>query len=219
MDGGQDAARRRALRQRLSSPDDQRPLDSHSGVGRAARITGTGARRDYEWPGSPATTSRSRRRARLRRAGLQHQQHGTGPGDHGGGRRGRRPGDHPGQPRRALLRQRHRAEAPDRRAGGDLSAHPDLHAPGPRQQRGHLRHRDPVRLHLRDDGRLAEGRRQDARPTTTTTSRVTSSVVDMAHWVGVSVEGELGVLGTSRPAWARRKTATASRASSATTSC
>ena len=38
---------------------------------------------------------------------------------------------------------------------------PDLRAPRPRQRPGDLRHRDPGRLHLGDDGRLAEGRRQD----------------------------------------------------------
>ena len=40
------------------------------------------------------------------------------------------------------------------------------HGNGPR----HLHDRDPGRLHLGDDGRLAEGRRQDARPTGTTMS-------------------------------------------------
>ena len=39
---------------------------------------------------------------------------------------------------------------------------PDRHAPGSRQQPGDLRQRDRERLHERDDGRLAEGRRQDA---------------------------------------------------------
>ena len=48
---------------------------------------------------------------------------------------------------------------------------PDRHAPGPRQQPGHVQERDRQRLHLRDDGRLAQGRRQDARPTSSTTSR------------------------------------------------
>ena len=48
---------------------------------------------------------------------------------------------------------------------------PDRHAPGPRQQRGHLQVRHRAGLHLRDDGRLADGGRQDARAATSTTSR------------------------------------------------
>ena len=55
--------------------------------------------------------------------------------------------------------------------------------------------RDRAGLHQRDDGRLAAGRRQDARRTSTTTSQVTREVVEHAHAVGVTVEGELGTLG------------------------
>ena len=72
------------------------------------------------------------------------------------------PGHHPGQPRRAPVRQRSDAGEDDRRPGRHLPVDPDLHAPGPRQRRSHLRHRHPARLHQRDDGRLAGGRRQDA---------------------------------------------------------
>ena len=48
---------------------------------------------------------------------------------------------------------------------------------------------------------------------------VTKTVTDMSHLGGISVEGELGVLGSWRPAWAKRRTAMVPRASSATTSC
>ena len=76
--------------------------------------------------------------------------------------RPRRAGHHPGHPRRPLLCQRHHAGQDDRRAGGDVSANPALHAPGPRQRRSHLPDRHPARLHIGDDGRLADGGRQDA---------------------------------------------------------
>ncbi len=156
----------------------------------------------------------SRGGARLCAAGLQHQQHGTGPGDHGGGRGRRLPGDHPGLARRAVLRQRHHAGPADRRPGRDLSQHPGVHAPGPRQRPGDLRHRDPVRLHLGDDGRLAEGGRQDPRRPTTTTSR---SPARWSRWptpAACRSRANWACLGRSRPAWARRRTATASRACS-----
>jgi hypothetical protein len=78
--------------------------------------------------------------------------------------------------------------------------------------------RDPGRLHLGDDGRLAE--RPTARPRRLGLQRRRhQAVTDMAHLGGISVEGELGVLGSLETAKARRKTATASRASCRTTSC
>ena len=49
---------------------------------------------------------------------------------------------------------------------------------------------------LGDDGRFADGGRQDPRPLTTTCVDVTRKVVAMAHKVGVTVEGELGCLGS-----------------------
>ena len=74
-------------------------------------------------------------------------------------------------------------------------ADPALHAPGPRQQRSDLPDRDPARLHLGDDGRLAEA---DAKTPASYDYNVaiTERVARMAHWVGASVEGELGVLGS-----------------------
>ena len=48
---------------------------------------------------------------------------------------------------------------------------------------------------------------------------VTAKVAEMAHGVGVSVEGELGCLGRSKAARARRRTATAPRACCPATSC
>ena len=74
----------------------------------------------------------------------------------------RRAGHHPGLARRPLLRQRRHAQAHDGRGHRDLSADPGLRASRPRQRARHLHDRDPGRLHLGDDGRLAEGRRQDA---------------------------------------------------------
>ena len=74
----------------------------------------------------------------------------------------RRAGDPAGEPRRALLRQRHHARQDGGGGRAALPEHPDLPAPGPRQRRGHLPDRDPARLHLGDDGRLAPGRREDA---------------------------------------------------------
>ena len=110
-----------------------------------------------------ASTARSRGRARLRRAGLQHQQHGAGAGHHGGRLRARRARHHPGLARRALLRQRRHAQAHDGRGHRNLSADSGLRASRPRQRARHLHDRDPGRLHLGHDGRLAEGRRQDPR--------------------------------------------------------
>ena len=55
-----------------------------------------------------------------------------------------------------------------------------------------VRHRDG--LHQRDDGRLADGRRQNAIEFEYNV-RVTREVVEMAHAKGVTVEGELGTLG------------------------
>ena len=81
-----------------------------------------------------------------------------------------------------------------------------------------LHDRDPGRLHLGDDGRFAEGGRQDpgrlglqrrrhpARSSRWRISAASRSRASSACWV------------RSRPAWARRRTATAPRASSATTS-
>ena len=72
-------------------------------------------------PHHPSPVSRPCRRAWLRRAGVQHQQYGTGPRHHGGGQGLRRAGHHPGVARRPLLCQRYHAGQDDRRAGGDLS--------------------------------------------------------------------------------------------------
>ena len=151
---------------------------------------------------------------RLRRARLQHQQYGAGAGHHGGGRRHRRARHHPGLARRALLRQRHHAQAHDGCGHRDLSAHPGLRASRPRQRARHLHDRDPGRLHLGDDGRLAQGRRQDARPTGTTMS---ASPGPSPRWpISAASRSKANSACSARwkPARARRKTATASRASS-----
>ena len=82
-----------------------------------------------------------------------------------------------------------------------LPGDPDLPAPGPRQRRGDLPLGDPARLHQRDDGRLARGRRQDAGLLRLQCRRSPRRVAEMAHAVGASVEGELGVprLARDRP--------------------
>ncbi|SCM70264.1 hypothetical protein KL86PLE_10091 [uncultured Pleomorphomonas sp.] len=111
--------------------------------------------------GFTAAAARSCRRTRLRHAGLQHQQHGADAVRHGRGQGDRQPGDHAGQPRRPRVRQRHRAQPPDQGGHRALSRHPGLHAPGPRQLRGHLPFGHHQRLLVGNDGRLAQGRRQD----------------------------------------------------------
>ncbi|CAA9262001.1 MAG: Fructose-bisphosphate aldolase class II, partial [uncultured Acetobacteraceae bacterium] len=111
----------------------------------------------------PAPVAGPRRRARLRRAGLQHQQHGAAPRHHGGCGAHRRAGDPPGEPRRARLRRRPHAPPHGGGGGGDASGHPRVPPSRPRGPARHLPVRHPARLHQRDDGRLARGRRQDAR--------------------------------------------------------
>ena len=97
-------------------------------------------------------------------------------------------------------------------------AHPDLPAPGPRQRRSHLPLRHPARLHLGDDGRLAEGRRQDA-------ADYDYNVDDHGRvptWPTGSAprsKASSACSARSSTAAARRRTATAPKASSATTSC
>ena len=80
---------------------------------------------------------------------------------------------------------------------------PDRSAPGSREQPGDLQVGDRDGIYQCDDGRLADGRRQDAVELSSTTSSVTREVVEMAHERGVTVEGELGTLGRHR-GWARR---------------
>ncbi len=55
---------------------------------------------------------------------------------------------------------------------------------------------DAPRLLQRDDGRLAARPTASRSPATTTTSASRSKVVEMAHAIGVTVEGELGCLGS-----------------------
>ena len=137
---------------------------------------------------------------------------------HGGGEGRRRAGDHAGLARRTPICQRHHAGQDDGCGGRDLSAHPDLRASGPRQQRIDLPHRHPARLHLGDDGRLAQGRRQDA-------GRL---CLQCRHHPPRHRHGPLGAASRSRAssacsarsraARARRRTATAPRARCRTTS-
>ena len=129
-------------------------------------------------------------------AGFQRQQPGAGAGHHGRRRCSRRPGDHAGLGRRPQICRRSLPAPPDRRRRRSLSAHPGRHAPGPRPVAGGLHGRDPLGLHLGDDGRLAGSRRQDGRLATSTTSTCRKEVVKFSHAIGVTVEAELGVLGS-----------------------
>jgi fructose/tagatose bisphosphate aldolase len=77
---------------------------------------------------------------------------------------------------------------------------------------------DPLGLHQRDDGRLAD---EDGKTPASYEYNVdiTRRVCEMSHAVGVSVEGELGCLGSLETGDAGKKTASVPRASSATTRC
>ena len=91
VDGRQTAARRRSFESALDS--------AGSGVA-ALNVENTTDGSHYV-----ASTARPRGGTRLRRAGLQHQQHGAGARDHGCRLQPRCPGHHPGLARCALLRQ------------------------------------------------------------------------------------------------------------------
>ena len=101
---------------------------------------------------------------------------------HGSGRRDRQSGDHagvrPGARKyagEAFLR--HLIQA----AIESYPAHSGRHAPGPRAVARRLHGGHPLRLLERDDGRLAEGGRQDAVADYDYNVDVTRKVVDMAH--------------------------------------
>ena len=112
--------------------------------------------------GVDAAASRRGGGRRVRRWGVQRQQHGADPGDHGGRARDLLAGDHPGVAGRALVHQRPLPLPPDGGGGRALSRDPGRAPPGPRQLAGDLHLGDRAGLHERDDGRLAPGRRQDA---------------------------------------------------------
>ena len=159
-----------------------------------------------------APVARPRGRARLRRAGVQHQQHGAGAGDRRGGERARSAGHHPGLARRARLRQRRDAAPHDGRADRNVSADSDLRASRPRQRPGHLRHRDPGQLHLGDDGRLAEERRQDAGRLDLQRRRHQAGRPTSPISAASRSRANSACSARSRPARATRRTATAPRA-------
>ena len=83
----------------------------------------------------------------------------------------RQPGDPAGLGRRAQVRRRAVPAPPGAGGGRGVPGHPDracTRTTAPRPAVCMQRH--PLRLHQRDDGRLAAGGRQDARRATTTTS-------------------------------------------------
>ena len=119
------------------------------------RATGDAARLD-------ATAPRRGLTGRLRRRGVQRQQHGADPGDHGGRARHLLAGDHPGLARCARLHERPVPLAPDAGRRRAVPGDPGRAPPRSRQRAGDVHLGDRPRLHERDDGRVARGRRQDA---------------------------------------------------------
>ena len=160
-----------------------------------------------------------RGRARLRRAGLQREQHGADPGDHAGRAGDRQPGDPAGLGRRAQIRGR-ALPAPHGPGGGrDAPRHPDRAAPGPRREPAGLPAVDPLRLHQRDDGRLAAGRRQDAGELRLQRRRDARGRGDGARGGRVG-RRRAGLPGFARDRpWPARRTACGAEGSSRTTSC
>ena len=96
---------------------------------------------------------------------------------------------------------------------------PIVDAPGPRQQPGHLQERDRERLHVRDDGRLAQGRRQDAGRLRLQRRRHQGSRASWPTPRASPSKANSAASARSNRAKAKRKTATAPKASSRTTSC
>ena len=143
-----------------------------------------------------ATTAGPRGRERLRPSRLQREQPRAGAGDHGGGRRDRQPGDHAGLGRRAEVRRRDLPQVPDR--GGrrrptrstPVAMHQD-HGQSPAVCEGAIKIGfSSVMMDgsLEADGKTIASYEYNV--------NVTKQVVDMAHRLGVSVEGELGCLGS-----------------------
>ena len=73
---------------------------------------------------------------------------------------------------------------------------PVVHASGPRRRARRVPALHPVGLHLRDDGRLADGGRQDALQLRLQRRRHPQRGATWRMRCGVSVEGELGCLGS-----------------------
>ena len=128
-------------------------------------------------------------------------------------RRTRRAGDRAGEPRRALLCRRHHAAAHDDRRRRELypqiplCMHQD-HGNSPATclsaiQQGFTS--------VMMDGSLKEDAKTPGR-LRIQCRRSPQTVVELAHAVGVSVEGEIGCWARSRPGTARPRTATAPRA-------
>jgi phosphoglycerate kinase len=131
----------------------------------------------------------------LRRAGLQHQQHGAGPGDHGGGRRGRRAGHHPGfsaarAPTPTTSCWKHLIDALTEIYPHIPSACTRTTATSPATCATAIQYGFTS---VMMDGSLMADAKTPATTTTTSTSPATWSTWPTG---GVSVEGELGVLGS-----------------------
>ena len=94
-----------------------------------------------------------------------------------------------------------------------VSRDPDRHAPGPRQQPGHVQERDRKRLHVGDDGRLAQGRRQDAGRLRLQRARHQAKCASWPMPRAFPSKASWAASARSNRATAKRKTATAPKAS------
>jgi nitroreductase len=106
------------------------------------------------------------------------------------------PGHHAGLGRRPQIRRRSLPAPPDPGRARSLSAHPGRHAPGPRPEPGDLH--GAIRSGFSSvmmDGSLGS-RRQDHRVLRIQRRRHAQKWSKFSHAIGVSVEAELGVLGS-----------------------
>ncbi len=104
-------------------------------------------------------------------------------------------------------------------AGTDVSGNSALHPSGPWRARRHLPLGHPERFYLGDDGRLAQGGRQDPRPITTIMSPSPPKSRASPIWSALRSRANWAASARWKPAMARPRTATASRASSTAPAC
>ncbi len=160
-----------------------------------------------------APGSRPRRRARLRRARVQRQQPRADPRDHGGGAGDPVAGDPAGLGRRPQVRGR-TVPAPHGAGGGrGAPGHPGRAAPGPRRIAGRVPAVDPLRLHQRDDGRLAARKTPRPRRATTTTSRSRARCASSRTRSACRSRASSAAWARWKPARPARRTAPAPKAS------
>ena len=126
---------------------------------------------------------------------FNRKQPGTSPGHHGSCRRNGQPGDHAGVGRCAQICWRGIPPSPHRRGNRVLSPNPGGDAPGPRAVTRHLSYGDPLRFSsvMMDGSLMEDGKTPSSYDYNVEVSR---KVVEMAHAIGVTVEAELGCLGS-----------------------